>query len=300
MGHQYRLHLGRAKPLAGHLDRVVGAAEDVPHAVLVDGRPVAMDPHARPARPVGVEIALPVAPEAARHADPRGADDQLAHLPAHGLAVAVHHIGGHAGARRGEGGRLQRQQLVDHRLPRDQVDVLAVADEHLVDFLAEHRVDGDAGDRRDVEERRRVGDAVEGGDDVVAAPHHAIAPLAADGDDLDRLAGGGQKALGQGDHADVVGAGQTAVAGHQDECDVAHFVAGGHQRVGGGRRAGLGSQVLDDLERLGRVIAGGFGLSLGAAGLRRRNGRQRARHLGDVLDAFDAFVEFAFCSHILN
>ncbi len=73
-----------------------------------------MHPHPRPARPVGVEIALPVAPEAARHADPRRANDQLADLVAHGVARGVDHVGGHAGAGRGECRRLQRQDGVAH------------------------------------------------------------------------------------------------------------------------------------------------------------------------------------------
>ena len=52
-----RLHLGGADALARHLDRVVGAAQDVPEAVGVHPRPVAMDPDAGHARPVGVQIA---------------------------------------------------------------------------------------------------------------------------------------------------------------------------------------------------------------------------------------------------
>ena len=48
----------RADALAGDLQGVVAAAEDVPVAVLVALRPVAVDPDVRPARPVGIEISL--------------------------------------------------------------------------------------------------------------------------------------------------------------------------------------------------------------------------------------------------
>ena len=69
------------------------------------------------ARPVGVEVALRVAPEAARHADPRLADDQLADFAAHGLAVLVHHVGGHAGQRAGEAHGLSGVSTLPMRMP---------------------------------------------------------------------------------------------------------------------------------------------------------------------------------------
>ena len=81
--HQHRLHLGRAEPLAGHVDRVVGAPEQEPLAVLVDLRPVAVAPDAGEHRPVGLDVALGVAPDAARHARPRLLADELADLAAH-------------------------------------------------------------------------------------------------------------------------------------------------------------------------------------------------------------------------
>ena len=70
--------------LPGDVERVVGAAVQVPVAVLVDRRPVAVHPHAGKARPVRLEVALVVAPDPARHARPRPAADELADLrPAH-------------------------------------------------------------------------------------------------------------------------------------------------------------------------------------------------------------------------
>ncbi len=49
-------------------------------AVLVDARPVAVHPHPREPAPVGVEVALVVAPDAPRHRGPRLAAHQLTHL----------------------------------------------------------------------------------------------------------------------------------------------------------------------------------------------------------------------------
>ena len=49
-----------------------------PVAVLVDRRPVAVDPDVRPSRPVGREVALGVAPDPARHRRPGFGADQLA------------------------------------------------------------------------------------------------------------------------------------------------------------------------------------------------------------------------------
>ena len=52
------LDLGRADPLARHLERVVRAAVDEPEAVGVDLGPVAVHPQAGPARPVRLHVAL--------------------------------------------------------------------------------------------------------------------------------------------------------------------------------------------------------------------------------------------------
>ena len=74
-----------------------------PVAVLVDGRPVAVRPHAGEAAPVRVEVALRVAPEPARHPGPRPAADELADLAAHRPPVRVDHV--HVLAERGEAER---------------------------------------------------------------------------------------------------------------------------------------------------------------------------------------------------
>ena len=50
------------------------------------------------ARPVGLLVALRIAPEAARHADPRRAHDQLADLVAHRPPLLVDDVGGDARA----------------------------------------------------------------------------------------------------------------------------------------------------------------------------------------------------------
>ena len=77
---EHRFHLRGAEPLAGNLDRVVRAAEDVPQPVIVDGRPVAMDPDVFKTGPVGLKITLLILPEATSHANPGGPNHQLAHL----------------------------------------------------------------------------------------------------------------------------------------------------------------------------------------------------------------------------
>src|SRR5204862_7196832 len=97
---------------ACYFDGVVRAAQDVPEAVIVHECPVAVHPHARNARPIGVEVALPVAPETARDAGPGLAQGKLAYLPTHGVALAVDHVGGHAWDGRAEGARLDREECV--------------------------------------------------------------------------------------------------------------------------------------------------------------------------------------------
>src|SRR5205807_8086158 len=77
-----RLELGRADPLAGDVQRVVGAAVQEPVAVLVDRGPVAVRPDAGEAPPVRVEVALRVAPDPARHPGPGSPADELADLAA--------------------------------------------------------------------------------------------------------------------------------------------------------------------------------------------------------------------------
>src|SRR6185312_2983381 len=95
--------------------RVVRTSQDVPEAVIVDPRPVAVHPDVRPARPVGAEVTRVVAPEAARHADPGSANHQFADLAAHRLTGRIDHIGGHPRHRAGKGARLLR-------LDRDAAD----------------------------------------------------------------------------------------------------------------------------------------------------------------------------------
>src|SRR5207249_10873829 len=95
---QHRLHLSRSEPFAGDLDRVVGAPEHVPKVVFgIHIGPVAMDPNVFEAAPIRIEVALAVAPEAARHPRPRIPDRELADLAAHGSTIAVEHVRGHTG-----------------------------------------------------------------------------------------------------------------------------------------------------------------------------------------------------------
>ena len=70
MAHGRRLELGRPDALARDVQRVVGAPVQEPVAVLVDRRPVAVRPDTREAPPVRLEVALRVAPDAARHPRP--------------------------------------------------------------------------------------------------------------------------------------------------------------------------------------------------------------------------------------
>ena len=138
MGVEDRLHLGRSQPLARHLDGVVAPPKDVPQAVVVDGGEVAVHPRARDAVPVGVEVALTVLPEAARHPDPRLADYQLAHRAAHRVAVGVHHVGIHAGHRAAEGAGLERRQEVAAHDAAADFRPARVVDDRLAPF--EHGV----------------------------------------------------------------------------------------------------------------------------------------------------------------
>ena len=126
---EHRFDLGRADPLAGDLDRVVRAPEDVPEAVLVDRCPVAVHPDVREARPVRLQVALGVVPEAARHADPRRADDQLADLIAHGPAL---HRRRHQRRCQAEGRRtrgLERRQDVAGDEPAGDLGAARVVDD---------------------------------------------------------------------------------------------------------------------------------------------------------------------------
>src|SRR5262249_4021656 len=102
--------------LAGDFDGVVRAAKDVPEAIGVDRREVAMYPHAGEAAPVCRFVALRRTPEAASHAGPGLANHEFTYLIAHGLAQLVHHVRRHArhGAREGAGlDRLYRRAADD-------------------------------------------------------------------------------------------------------------------------------------------------------------------------------------------
>src|SRR2546429_5755184 len=63
-----RLDLGGTYALPGYLQRVVAPAVDVPESVVVDPRPVAVDPDVWEASPVRRQVVLGGPPEAARHA----------------------------------------------------------------------------------------------------------------------------------------------------------------------------------------------------------------------------------------
>ena len=106
VGHQGRLHLGRAEPLAGHLDGVVAATVQVPAAVL-DRRPVTVHPHVGPTVPVRLEVALGRLPQSPGHAGPRTGAHQLADLLPHGLALLVVDVDRHAERRTAEGHRRE-------------------------------------------------------------------------------------------------------------------------------------------------------------------------------------------------
>src|SRR5882757_10910508 len=83
------LDFSRSHPLARDLERVVAAALDVTELIRVDPRPIAVHPHIGKATPVRGEILLGIAPEAARHAGPRFANDELADRTTHRAATII-------------------------------------------------------------------------------------------------------------------------------------------------------------------------------------------------------------------
>ena len=105
MRQQLGLDLGRPDALAGHVERLVGAPEHEPLAVVVELGPVAVAPDARVHRPVGLEVALRVAEHAAGHRRPRLLADELADRAAHRLAVGVEDVDVHAQRRAAERAR---------------------------------------------------------------------------------------------------------------------------------------------------------------------------------------------------
>src|SRR6266436_2263121 len=70
-------HLGGPHALARHLEGVVAAALDVPEAVVIDARPVAVHPDIGEPSPVGRDVLLWIAPEPTRHPRPGPANDEL-------------------------------------------------------------------------------------------------------------------------------------------------------------------------------------------------------------------------------
>ena len=129
-----RFDFGGAESLAGNLDRVVAAAEDVPETIVVHGGPVAVNPDIRETRPVGFQVALRIIPETARHADPRLPEDEFTDLPAHGVAGFVHDIGGHTGQRTAEGARFHRREHVAHENAAGDFGAAAVVDDGKFSF----------------------------------------------------------------------------------------------------------------------------------------------------------------------
>src|SRR6266566_2825987 len=103
-----RLDLRGTDPFPRHLQRVVAAAVDVPESIIVDPRPVAVDPDGREASPVRRQVVLGGVPEAPRHTWPRLPDDELAHRAADRSAAFVTHVRSDAGHGARKGGRLER------------------------------------------------------------------------------------------------------------------------------------------------------------------------------------------------
>ena len=78
VGHQRGLDLGRRHPVAGDVHDVVDPAEQPEVAVVVLLRAVAGEVAAGEARPVGLLVALVVAPQGAQHRRPRLGQDEVA------------------------------------------------------------------------------------------------------------------------------------------------------------------------------------------------------------------------------
>src|SRR5215475_7260354 len=112
MANQNRFNFGWAEALAGNLDRVVGATQNVPETIFIDSSPIAVDPDIWESTPIGLQIALRILPKSARHTDPRLADDELANLPAYRSSFFIHHIGVDARHGSGKSARLERRENV--------------------------------------------------------------------------------------------------------------------------------------------------------------------------------------------
>src|SRR5690606_34342132 len=70
-----RFDFGRTDPLAGDLERVIGATANEPGAIFGDLGPVAVDPDTRKPGPVGVQVSVVITPESLGDSNPRLADD---------------------------------------------------------------------------------------------------------------------------------------------------------------------------------------------------------------------------------
>ena len=136
---QNGLHFRRANPLAGDFQGVVGAAQNVPQAVFVNGGKVAVDPDVFKARPVGFNVTLRVFPEAARHPYPRLPNSQLAHAAPHRVPFFIHYIAGHTGNWAGEGAGFQRQQHIAHHNAAGNFCAAGIVDDGQFPFA--HRVE---------------------------------------------------------------------------------------------------------------------------------------------------------------
>src|ERR1017187_7935237 len=106
--HHGLFHFRGTHLAAGHVHGFIGATVQEPVAVFIHAGPIAVIPHAGEPRPVGVDVALRVVPDAARHGRRRARADQVAFAGTHGSAVFIHHFGGHAGRGAAERAGLER------------------------------------------------------------------------------------------------------------------------------------------------------------------------------------------------
>jgi len=134
MAHDHGLHLGGPEPLAGKLDGVVGPTVQEPLTIGGDRREVAVPPHVRIPRPVGLEVALRVVPEPARHARPRLRAHELTDLTAHRVAGVVEHVDGHTERRTAERARRQRLDHVRRQEARTHLGATRDVDDRAATF----------------------------------------------------------------------------------------------------------------------------------------------------------------------
>ena len=71
---------------------------DEPYAVFIDRGPIAMAPDIAVGRPVGLDIAIGIAPQALRHSDRELRQHVLADLPSgNWTTIRIKNAGSHAG-----------------------------------------------------------------------------------------------------------------------------------------------------------------------------------------------------------